>query len=165
MKMEKNLDTEIPFGLTIKPTLKEMENFQSFVYNLALKYSNSEHGAIKIIPPKGFSLINQKLLSKQINKLIVKRPLRQSVSLVTQGHNNLFDTVLCQQKSLPINDYIKASKGKLFKKTKISMQEENLFWNNLNGSNGLYGADVPGSLIDKDNLSTWNLHNLNTLLM
>lgn len=47
--MEKTID----LGPVVRPTLKEFENFETYIQGLENKYAKS-YGTVKVIPPKGW---------------------------------------------------------------------------------------------------------------
>lgn len=118
----------------------------------------------KIILPKDSPLLNLKDFDKNIKNLIVKKPIEQHVNKINNFNKDIYDLTLIQKRSLSIKEYKNISNGtkKIIKKSNSEIEVD--FWNNVNGNVSLYGADVSGSLIDKDLKYSWNLHKLDSVL-
>lgn len=113
---------------------------------------------VKVVPPRDYRG-TKKLTMKELDNVILKNPIEQNA----YGRGGFYELLLIQRKSLRLKQYRRKVEEFDQLTDKKSVEEvEELFWKNISYSPPLYGADMMGSIMEKDCL--WNLAHLNTIL-
>ncbi|XP_033109242.1 lysine-specific demethylase 4C-like [Anneissia japonica] len=148
--------SQCPEIMVFHPTLEEMEDFSKYV-----KYMESQGahkaGIAKIIPPPEFvARSNYDDLD-----LTIPAPIQQEVT----GQQGLYTQYNIQKKPIHLRDYKRMAESSKYT-TPIHEDYEDLerkYWKNVSFNPPIYGADISGSIYDKDR-GIWNINNLNTVL-
>ena len=158
------------------PTVQEFSCFKSYINKIKDKCKNI--GICKIIPPRNWLNRSYKLedLEKTINN--VETPIQQILS----GRAGVYEADLFELKSMSITDiynYSKLNSCHINEDDDGNDDEyvikERKFWKSIGKTNEwnhpIYGADVPGSLFDKDCLldnelaQAWNINQLDDSIL
>eukprot|EP00049_Salpingoeca_infusionum_P022814 m.8928 g.8928 ORF g.8928 m.8928 type:complete len:1205 (+) comp5410_c0_seq1:82-3696(+) len=144
--------------LVFKPTLAEMANFSEYV---AFMESVGAHnyGIAKVIAPDDY--VPRKTGYDDIDEMTIVNPIKQVIS-GTQGkyqalNINCKDTTVGHFKAMAANYSMSA------KAQKADTACEREYWSNVTFQHPTYGADVSGSMTDKD-WNIWNISHLGTIL-
>lgn len=147
----------IPKIMVFRPTMEEFKDFAKYV-----KYMESQGahkaGLAKIIPPAewcprrgGYDNID----------MTIPSPITQVVT----GCQGLYQQYNIQKKALTVKEFEKLANSDRYKTPKHFDYEEleRKYWKNIAFVNPIYGADISGSLYDKDQ-DIWNINHLGTIL-
>merc|ERR1712157_217956 len=116
-------------------------------------------GIAKIIPPKEWHAVRRYNM-KKIGEMEIKTPISQTVS----GQQGLFQLINIQKKTLKVKDFKELAETPQYRPPEGNVDElERKFWKNITFNPPIYGADVPGTIYDKD-VKYWNINSLNTIL-
>ncbi|XP_043917027.1 lysine-specific demethylase 4C isoform X2 [Protopterus annectens] len=143
--------------MTFTPTMEEFRDFNKY---LVYMESQGAHraGLAKVIPPKGW---RPRKHYDDIDDLVIPAPIQQIVT----GQSGLFTQYNIQKKPMTVKEFRKlANSDKFCSPRYFSYEElERKYWKNLTFVAPIYGADVNGSLYDKE-VDEWNIAHLNTIL-
>lgn len=143
--------------MTFRPTMEEFRDFAKYV---AYMESQGAHrmGLAKVIPPKEWK---PRRSYDTIEDMVIPAPIMQVVT----GQSGLFTQYNIQKKSMTVGEYRKLANSKKYctPQHKDFDDLERKYWKNLTFVSPIYGADISGSLYDKD-VSEWNIGHLDTLL-
>lgn len=151
-----NIDCKI---MVFRPSLEEFSNFSQYV-----KYMESQGahkaGVAKIIPPKEWKAVKN-LNMRRIGEMVIEAPVAQTVS----GQQGLFQLFNVQKKPLKVKEFKELAESTKYRGPDDDNPEnvERQFWKNIIFNQPIYGADLPGSIYDKD-VKEWNVANLGTIL-
>lgn len=144
---------------TLRPTMEEFADFTEFVKRARAAYAN--YGLVKVIPPAEWKARKSGCYD-EVDDMIIPLPIKQ----ILQGTRGIYQQYNVEQKPVTVSDFRqKAAKVAEESKTvKMSSDErDRAYWRTVAFNPVLYGADMPGSLFDKDQ-ETWNLAKLPNLL-
>ncbi|XP_069482030.1 lysine-specific demethylase 4C isoform X2 [Ambystoma mexicanum] len=143
--------------MTFRPTMEEFKDFNKY---LVYMESQGAHraGLAKVIPPKGWK---PKSHYDDIDDLIIPSPIQQMVT----GQSGLFTQYNIQKKPVTVQEFRRLANSDKYCTPRYMDYEdlERKYWKNLTFVAPIYGADVNGSLYDKD-INEWNISHLNTIL-
>ncbi|XP_076354926.1 lysine-specific demethylase 4A-like isoform X2 [Tachypleus tridentatus] len=149
--------SSIPRIMVFRPT---MEEFKDFTKYLEYVESQGAHkaGLAKIIPPKEWC--PRKAGYDNID-LIIPAPITQ----VVNGCQGLYQQYNIQRKAMTVMEFKELAESEKYGTPKHFDYEdlERKYWKNLTYNSPIYGADVSGSLYDK-NVEEFNINHLNTIL-
>lgn len=141
------------------PTLKEFEDFEAYV-NKAQKKYKKDYGIVKVVPPKGWKARRGSYNSNEVNQFVLKTPIEQHV----QGTGGFYQLQLQPKKSVSIKDFREKYQEIDKQHEKKSINElEAMFWKTITYNPPVYGADVPGGIMDAN--IPWSLAELPTTLL
>jgi len=149
---------EVP---VFRPTMEEMRmGFEAYIHKIENQIAIK--GLVKIIPPSEWE--PRKGGYSDIDDLVrVESPIRQH----TTGGRGIFRNLFVTERTTPVSkfrmDVTKPSKRAPARLNGDLFELERYFWRNLTFSPPVYGADIRGSLMDKD-LQDWNLQDTDTFL-
>lgn len=144
---------------TLRPTLDEFADFEEFVKRARSNYH--EYGLVKVIPPEGWAP-RKKSLYEDVDAMTIPLAIKQ----VLQGKRGVYTQYNIEQKPMQVAEFReKAAKVQTdCKVAKLTPSErDRAYWRTVAFNPVLYGADMPGSLFDKD-VEAWNLDKLPNLL-
>ncbi|KAM4707667.1 lysine-specific demethylase 4C [Discoglossus pictus] len=143
--------------MTFRPTLEEFKDFNKY---LVFMESQGAHrsGLAKVIPPKGWK---PKRHYDDIDDLVIPAPIQQMVT----GQSGLFTQYNIQKKPMTVKEFRHMANSDKYCTPRYMDYEdlERKYWKNLTFVAPIYGADINGSLYDKD-INEWNIAHLNTIL-
>lgn len=144
--------------MVFKPTFEEFKDFSGYIKFMESKGAHKA-GVAKIIPPKEWQAVRRYSM-KKIGDMEIKTPILQTVS----GQQGLFQLINIQKKAMLVKAYKELAESPNFRPPEGNTDElERKFWKNITFNPAMYGADVPGSIYDKD-VKYWNINSLNTIL-
>uniref|UniRef100_A0A6P8NUJ1 [histone H3]-trimethyl-L-lysine(9) demethylase n=1 Tax=Geotrypetes seraphini TaxID=260995 RepID=A0A6P8NUJ1_GEOSA len=143
--------------LTFRPTLEEFRDFNKYLMHMEMKGAHRA-GLAKVIPPKGWK---PKRHYDDIDDLVIPAPIQQMVT----GQSGLFTQYNIQKKPMTVQEFRRlANSDKYCTPRYLDYEDlERKYWKNLTFVAPIYGADINGSLYDKD-VDEWNISRLNTIL-
>ncbi|XP_066547861.1 lysine-specific demethylase 4A isoform X3 [Amia ocellicauda] len=143
--------------MTFYPTKEEFKNFSRYI---AYIESQGAHraGLAKVVPPKDWK---PRKCYDDIDGLVIPAPIQQVVT----GQSGLFTQYNIQKKPMTVREFRKIANSDKFCNPRYADFEEleRKYWKNLTFNPPIYGADVNGTLYDKD-ITEWNIGHLNTIL-
>ncbi|CAK8685556.1 unnamed protein product [Clavelina lepadiformis] len=146
-----------PKILTFRPTYEEFQDFSRYIQYME---SQGAHlaGIAKVIPPKEWI---PKRSYDNIDSLVIPAPIEQVVS----GHKGLFTQYNIQKKPITVKEFRRMNNTSRYEPPFHESYEEleRIYWKNITFNAPIYGADISGSLYDK-NVNVWNIARLETLL-
>lgn len=137
----------IPEMPVFYPTVNEFKDFTKYVEECEKKAGTA--GAFKVVPPKRWTARKEGYDSLD---LTVFKPIEQNV----WGNNGIFELMYFIRESRSIKKFDRTVKDF------DPLEVEKLFWKTLKFNAPLYGADIEGTLMDKN--IPWNLSELDTIL-
>lgn len=142
-----------------RPTLEEFRNFKKYIRKIELE---STAGICKVIPPAGWWTYDYDALD--LDKLVVPTPVRQVVT----GRVGTFNVDLFEVDPMTAAE-LRSLDQRVALVEPSYAERERKFWRSLGvphpqWPDPIYGADMPGSLFDDDEASSWNLNSLDSLL-
>jgi hypothetical protein len=151
-----NIKFDVP---VFRPSMDEFKDFAKYIDYIESTGAN-KIGLAKVIPPREWS---PRKGGYDDLKLQIKSPIKQQI----RGSNGVFQQFVTHyKKSMRIQDFQAESQSDHYRTpvhTNFAELEEK-YWNCLSmNADAIYGADVSGTLFDKDQLF-WNLNNLGTIL-
>ena len=113
----------------------------------------------KVIPPTEWCA--RKRGYEDVKNFRIKTPISQHV----EGKEGIYTQYNMQHKSMSVSEFEVLAKSKKYAAPSHtdSLDLERKYWKNLTFIPAIYGADVSGSLTDKDQ-PYWNINNLGTIL-
>lgn len=143
--------------MTFRPTWEEFQDFGKY---MAYIESQGAHraGLAKIIPPKEW---RPRRTYDDLDEMVIPAPIQQVVT----GQSGLFTQYNIQKKAMTVGEYRKlANSDKYCTPRHQDFDDlERKYWKNLTFMSPIYGADISGSLYDRD-IQLWNISGLKTLL-
>uniref|UniRef100_A0A6F9DFV9 [histone H3]-trimethyl-L-lysine(9) demethylase n=1 Tax=Phallusia mammillata TaxID=59560 RepID=A0A6F9DFV9_9ASCI len=143
--------------MVFRPTLEEFKDFSRYIHYME---SQGAHrgGIAKVIPPKEWVA---KRNYDNIDNFVIPAPISQVVT----GQKGLFTQYNIQKKPMTVKDFRRLTNTSRFEPPFHESYEEleRMYWKNITFNPPIYGADISGSLYDKD-VDVWNVARLNTLL-
>ena len=151
-------NSDVPSILVFRPTWEEFKDFNKY-----MKYVESvgahKSGLAKIIPPKEWKPVKKGYDLEEIMKMKIKDPICQIVN----GNKGIFQSINMRKNALTVKEFHKKANSSQYRTpTYVDYEDlERKYWKNVTFVPPIYGADVPGSITDKDcdvSLSTnWHL--------
>ncbi|XP_041436053.1 lysine-specific demethylase 4C isoform X6 [Xenopus laevis] len=143
--------------MTFRPTFEEFKDFNKYLVYMESKGAHRA-GLAKVIPPKEWK---PKRHYDDIDDLVIPAPIQQMVT----GQSGLFTQYNIQKKPMTVKEFRHmANSGRYCTPTYIDYEDlERKYWKNVTFVPPIYGADVNGSLYEKD-VNEWNISRLNTIL-
>ncbi|XP_072515879.1 lysine-specific demethylase 4B [Salminus brasiliensis] len=143
--------------MTFRPTMEEFQDFAKYITYMEAQGAHRA-GLAKVIPPKEWK---PRRSYETIEEMVIPAPIMQVVT----GQSGLFTQYNIQKKSMTVGEYRKLANSKKYctPQHKDFDDLERKYWKNLTFVSPIYGADISGSLYDKD-ITEWNIGHLNTLL-
>ncbi|XP_008183316.1 lysine-specific demethylase 4C [Acyrthosiphon pisum] len=149
-----------PRIMVFRPTWKEFQNFSSYI---ELMESQGAHkaGVAKVIPPPEWIPRKRSYYEDDIMNLKIPAPICQ----VVQGKQGLYQQLNIQKKPMTVGDYKLIAESDEYKTPNHFDYGdlERKYWKNIIYKSPMYGADVSGSITDKD-VNVWNINKLGTIL-
>ncbi|XP_047146045.2 lysine-specific demethylase 4A isoform X1 [Hydra vulgaris] len=144
--------------MVFRPTFEEFKDFPKYISYMESK--GAHHGGIaKVIPPKEWRP-TQKYNMNHIGKIVIKTPVSQTIT----GQQGVFQLFNISKKSITVKDFKELAESTKYKTPNSKPEDlERDFWKNLTFNPPIYGADVPGTIYDKD-CEYWNINKLGTIL-
>ena len=150
----------IDFVPTVYPTMEEFQDFQAYVNKLDADSELRGHGAVKVVPPKGWRAVKDRI-ERKFDGLKVIGPIEQNFH--SHQMKGFYELVLIQKKSMKLLDYKKRAEKFDQDHDNLTIEKiEEKFWRSLSFNPPIYGADVKGSLFDEK--IPWNQNELHTIL-
>ena len=155
-------NTNVPTIMVFRPTWEEFKDFNAYLKKIE-SIGAHEGGLAKIIPPKewvprkeGYNLEDLLSMTKKITD-----PIKQVVT----GNKGLYQSINIRAKAHSIRDFHKKANDKRYSAPIYEDYEdlERKYWKNVTFVNPIYGADIPGSITDKD-CKEWNIQKLGSCL-
>jgi jumonji domain-containing protein 2 len=143
-----------PVAPTFYPTMEEFKDFAGYLTKCEKTVGNI--GIFKVVAPKKW--VPRKSGYDNMD-LVVRKPIEQNV----HGTKGIYELVYFIKESKPVERFKKMVID-LDKLTdgKSDLEIESLFWKTLKHSAPIYGADVLGTIFDKN--VPWNLSEIESLL-
>ncbi|KAL3857563.1 hypothetical protein ACJMK2_012214 [Sinanodonta woodiana] len=157
--MESSCDGYLnPEIMVFRPTMDEFKDFNKYVLYMESQGAHKA-GLAKVIPPAEW--IPRKNGYHDIDHLVIPAPISQTVS----GHQGIFTQSSVQKKPITVKKLEKLSNSHHYQTPQHFDYEEleRKYWKYMTFVNPLYGADVSGSLYDKDQ-DIWNINHLGSIL-
>ncbi|XP_075037762.1 lysine-specific demethylase 4A [Mixophyes fleayi] len=143
--------------MTFYPTMEEFRNFKRYI---AYIESQGAHraGLAKVVPPKEWK---PRTSYDDLDDLVIPAPIQQVVT----GQSGLFTQYNIQKKPMTVKEFRRIANNDKYCTPRYADFEdlERKYWKNLTFNAPIYGADVNGTLYDK-NVEEWNIGHLNTIL-
>ncbi|XP_029341376.1 probable lysine-specific demethylase 4B [Acyrthosiphon pisum] len=146
--------------MVFRPTWTEFQNFSNYVEVMEKKGAHRA-GLAKVIPPPEWIARKKGYDADDVMNLKIPAPISQ----VALGKQGLFQLLHKEKKPMTVSDYKIIAESDEFK-TPDHLDYDHLerkFWQNIVYNPPLYGADVSGSITDKD-VDVWNINKLGTIL-
>uniref|UniRef100_A0A7M5TVU4 [histone H3]-trimethyl-L-lysine(9) demethylase n=1 Tax=Clytia hemisphaerica TaxID=252671 RepID=A0A7M5TVU4_9CNID len=144
--------------MVFTPSYEEFKDFSGYIRYMESKGAHKA-GIAKVIPPKEWQAVRRYNM-KRIGEMEIKTPIQQTVS----GQQGLFQLINIQKKTMQVKNLKELAETPKHKPPEGSIDElERKFWKNITFNPSIYGADVPGTIYDKD-VKHWNINSLNTIL-
>lgn len=142
---------------TFYPTMEEFRDFPKYIDYIESQGANKA-GLAKIVPPKEW-----KASSMDYNEIdmVIPAPISQMVS----GSQGLYQQYNIQKKAMTVKEFAKLANSAKYR-TPLFKDFEDLerkYWRNVTYNQAIYGADISGSIYDKD-VKEWNINGLGTIL-
>ncbi|XP_063702191.1 probable lysine-specific demethylase 4B [Culicoides brevitarsis] len=149
----------IPKIMTFRPTWDEFKDFKKYMQYIETQGAHKA-GLAKIIPPKEWVPRKKGYNLKDIN-VTIPSPICQVVS----GKQGLYQQINIQKKSLTAQQFYELANSERYKTPEHTDVDDlaRKYWKNITYIAPIYGADVSGSLTDKD-CDVWNINRLGTIL-
>lgn len=154
MSRKPNSDCQI---MVFRPTMEEFSDFSRYI--MFMESQGAHRGGVaKIIPPKEWSPCSG---YDNIDNLPIPAPISQVVT----GQKGLYTQYNIQQKPMTVKEMRRlANTDKHSAPFHENYEDlERTYWKNITFNPAIYGADISGSLYDKD-VSVWNVARLDTIL-
>lgn len=151
--------------LTFRPTLKEFQNFDTYIKYLESQGCNRA-GAAKIIPPPEWTP-NKECRKHDYNNMMDSTTIQTPIEQKMVGQRNLFTCLHETKDSMTMRDLYNLSKKQKYATpmNASSLEElESKYWRQIAFTPPIYGSDTKNSYFNKNDCKTWNLNNLNTIL-
>jgi jumonji domain-containing protein 2 len=159
--------TEAP---VLRPTMAEFADFEAYMHSI--HEQGIAHGIVKVVPPPEWAA-RQPVLFREgepyTGDTDIPTPAQQNVS----GQLGVYEVIAIEKKRMHLREFQKAAARALKAQgprwAKAAEQGDSAtieaeFWKKLTyGEPSMYGADMVGSLFEKD-LDCWNLDRLDTIL-
>uniref|UniRef100_H2Z699 [histone H3]-trimethyl-L-lysine(9) demethylase n=1 Tax=Ciona savignyi TaxID=51511 RepID=H2Z699_CIOSA len=144
--------------MVFRPTMEEFKDFSRYIQYMESQGAHRA-GIAKVVPPKEWS--PRQGSYDNIDNFVIPAPISQVVT----GRKGLYTQYNIQKKPMTVKEFRRLTNSVRFEPPFHESYEEleRMYWKNLSFNPPIYGADISGSLYDKD-VSVWNVAKLNTLL-
>lgn len=148
-----------PEIMVFRPTYEEFKDFSKFVEYMESQGAHKA-GLAKVIPPKEWKPRKESFDLSTID-VTIPAPICQVVT----GKQGLYQQINIQKKAMTVQEYRKLAESARFTTPRHTDFEdlERKYWKNITFIAPIYGADVSGTLTDKD-VDVWNINHLGTIL-
>ena len=153
-------NTNVPTIMVFRPTWEEFKDFN--VYMKRIEAIGAHTGGLaKIIPPKEWVPRKNGYNLEDLMGMKISDPIKQMIN----GNKGLYQSINIKRGSISVRDFHKKANDKQYSAPIYTDYEdlERKYWKNVTFVNPIYGADVPGSITDKD-CKEWNIQNLGSCL-
>ncbi|EFB26892.1 hypothetical protein PANDA_015307, partial [Ailuropoda melanoleuca] len=142
--------------MTFHPTTEEFKDFNRYITYMESRGAHRA-GLAKVIPPRGWKA---RQTYDDISDILIAAPLQQVVS----GQAGVFTQYHKKKKATTVGEYCQlANSGKYRTPPHSDFEDlERKYWKTRLYDSPIYGADISGSLFDK-NTKEWNLGHLGTI--
>ncbi|XP_049770625.1 lysine-specific demethylase 4B-like isoform X4 [Schistocerca cancellata] len=153
---DKNPERKI---MVFRPTYEEFKDFSKFIGYMESQGAHKA-GVAKIIPPPEWVPRKSGYNIDEID-LNIPAPICQ----VVDGKPGLYTQINVQKKAMTVREYRDLACSDSYNTPKHNDYEEleSMYWKKIMYGSPIYGADVSGSLTDKD-VDVWNINHLGTIL-
>ncbi|XP_047100465.1 lysine-specific demethylase 4C-like isoform X6 [Schistocerca piceifrons] len=153
---DKNPERKI---MVFRPTYEEFKDFSKFIGYMESQGAHKA-GVAKIIPPPEWVPRKSGYNIDEID-LNIPAPICQ----VVDGKPGLYTQINVQKKAMTVKEYRDLACSDSYNTPKHNDYEEleSMYWKKIMYGSPIYGADVSGSLTDKD-VDVWNINHLGTIL-
>ncbi|VVC38342.1 JmjC domain,JmjN domain [Cinara cedri] len=146
--------------MVFRPTWEEFQHFSNYIEHME---SQGAHklGIAKVVPPAEWKPRKQGYFEDDVMNMIIPAPIRQRI----KGQQGLYQAKNIQVKPMTVASYKTLAESTHYRTPNYVdyADLEKNYWENIKLNSPIYGADVSGSLTDKD-VNTWNINNLGTIL-
>uniref|UniRef100_A0A1B6CJQ5 [histone H3]-trimethyl-L-lysine(9) demethylase n=1 Tax=Clastoptera arizonana TaxID=38151 RepID=A0A1B6CJQ5_9HEMI len=149
----------IPRIQVFRPTYDEFKDFSKFITYMESQGAHKA-GLAKVIPPVEW---RPRKAGYDLQNLDVNIPA--PICQVVTGKQGLYQQINITKKSMTVQEYKKLANSTRYCTPRHFDYEdlERKYWKNITYIAPIYGADVSGSLTDKDE-TVWNINHLGTIL-
>ncbi len=141
-------NTNVPTIMVFRPTWEEFKDFNKYVQYMESVGAHTA-GLAKVIPPKEWQPRKKGYnLDDDIFPFKIKDPICQNIN----GNRGTFQSINVRKKAMTVKDYYKKANSSQYRTPPYVDYEdlERRYWKNVTFVHPIYGADVPGTLTDKD---------------
>lgn len=150
--------TTKPEIMVFRPTWEEFKDFKTYIAYIESEGAHKA-GIAKIIPPPEWVPCKDGYDIKLMN-INIPSPISQVVT----GKQGLYQQLNVQRPAISVQDFRELAESKEYRAPKGDYNElERSYWKNITFVPPIYGADVPGSLMDKT-VKVWNINKLGSVL-
>eukprot|EP00794_Sanderia_malayensis_P007810 gene7809-8656_t len=147
-----------PDIMVFRPTMQEFQDFPAYIKKME-DCGAHNFGVAKVIPPKEWFASRHYDMEK-IGQMVIDAPIAQLVT----GQQGLYQQFNIQQKPLTVKELKDLAESDKYRPPEEDFDKlERAYWKNITFNPAIYGADVAGSIYDKD-VKFWNINHLNTIL-
>uniref|UniRef100_A0A8D9A3S0 [histone H3]-trimethyl-L-lysine(9) demethylase n=1 Tax=Cacopsylla melanoneura TaxID=428564 RepID=A0A8D9A3S0_9HEMI len=156
-----NTSGNTPKIMVFRPTYDEFKDFSNFISYMESQGAHKA-GLAKVIPPPEW--VPRKSgygLDSSIGDIPIPAPICQVVT----GKQGLYQQINIQKRQMIVREFeTLANKPRYATPKHFDYEDlERKYWKNITYVSPIYGADVSGSITDKD-VNVWNINHLGTIL-
>lgn len=153
-------NTNVPTIMVFRPTWEEFKDFNKYMTYIE-SVGAHKAGLAKVIPPKEWKPRKDGYDLDKIMSFKIPDPIQQ----VIDGQKGVFQSINVKKRGLYVKEYRDKANSSEFRTPRYVDYEdlERRYWKNVTFGNPIYGADVSGSLTDKD-CDSWNIDRLGSVL-
>lgn len=153
-------NTNVPSIMVFRPTWDEFKDFNKYVKYMESCGANKA-GVAKIIPPQEWNPRKSGYNLEDLMHLKIRDPICQ----VINGNRGIFQSINVRKRCLTLREFHKKAGSTQYRPPPFVDYEdlERKYWKNVTFVPPIYGADVPGSITDKD-CDQWNIQRLGSCL-
>lgn len=136
----------IPQIMVFRPTWEEFQDFNSYILHME-KLGAHEAGLAKIIPPPEWEPCPNGYNFSSIGEMEIPSPISQ----MFQGKQGVYQILNILKKPMKVKDYKKLAYSPTYASPLPNNDSDLLhrrFWQSFVQTPPIYGADVPGTLMD-----------------
>ena len=155
-------NSNAPTIMVFRPTWEEFKDFNAYLAKIE-SIGAHEGGLAKIIPPKEW--VPRKKGYNLEDLFDENKRIADPITQVVTGTKGLYQSINVKSKAISVREFYKKACKREYS-TPIHTDFEDLerkYWKNVTFVNPLYGADVPGSITDKE-CKEWNIQKLGSCL-
>ncbi|CAL8108635.1 unnamed protein product [Orchesella dallaii] len=147
-----------PKIMVFRPTAEEFANFPKYIEYMESQGAHKA-GIAKVVPPSSY--VPRKRGYADIDGMIIPAPICQIVT----GKQGLYQQINIQKRSVSVGEFRRMAENGEYKTPRHFDYEdlERKYWKNILYGSPIYGADVSGTLTDKD-VKSWNINCLGSIL-
>ncbi|CAL4082362.1 unnamed protein product, partial [Meganyctiphanes norvegica] len=148
-----------PKIMVFHPTWEEFKNFTKYIEYIETQGAHKA-GLAKIVPPPEW---RPRKAGYDLDGLDLTIPA--PICQVVTGKQGLYQQINIQKKAMSVKEFYKLANSERFKTPKHCSYDdlERKYWKNITYVSPIYGADVSGSITDKD-VQEWNINKLGSCL-